>query len=68
MISILASGSLIARPAACTSKNGNNYVRCQPRSGEPLHKVKLPWRELDNYAPIPKDWFVKARAGPELVH
>ncbi len=26
------------------------------------------WRELDNYAPIPKDWFVKARAGPELVH
>ncbi len=32
MISILVSGSLIARPATCTSKNGNNYVRCQLRA------------------------------------
>ncbi len=32
MISILTSGTLIARPASCTSKNGNNYVRCQLRA------------------------------------
>lgn len=32
MISILTSGSLIARPVPCTSKNGNNYVRCQLRA------------------------------------
>jgi len=32
MISILTSGTLIARPATCTSRNGNNYVRCQMRA------------------------------------
>lgn len=32
MISILASGVLIARPAECTSRNGNKYVRCQLRA------------------------------------
>jgi single-stranded DNA-binding protein len=32
MISILTTGTLIARPAACTSRNGNNYVRCQLRA------------------------------------
>ncbi|CAN5460019.1 hypothetical protein BH20ACI3_BH20ACI3_41900 [soil metagenome] len=32
MISLLASGYLIARPATCTSRNGNDYVRCQLRA------------------------------------
>lgn len=32
MISLLVSGTLIARPAECTSRNGNKYVRCQLRA------------------------------------
>lgn len=32
MISLLVSGTLIARPAECASRNGNKYVRCQLRA------------------------------------
>jgi hypothetical protein len=35
-----------------------------PECGERLERVKVSWRNLDKYAPISKDWFIKARASP----
>ncbi len=44
------------------------FIGCPcPECGEPLMKVKVFWRDLDRYAPLPKDWFIKARAGPKPV-
>jgi len=44
------------------------FVGCPcPECGEPLKKVKVSWHDVDKYAPIPKGWFIKARAGPNPV-
>ena len=41
------------------------FVGCPcPECGEPLRRVKISWRDLEELKPIQKDWFVKNRAGP----
>jgi hypothetical protein len=41
------------------------FVGCPcPECGEPLRRIKISWRGLDGFTAIPRDRFLKSRAGP----